>query len=228
VILAVFYLSQGAVIHAVAGIYSGKAVEVADSYRFVFRKLGRFVLTSALFVLVILLLIVVPFVAGGALYFLFKVLTPSGWWSALLWPFLLIPAAYAVPKLMLFDKVVIIEDLAYMNALTRSWNLVTGKAESPWPRGYFIRLIILLHLFVLINLGVSLVFEVPGAVVQLLLPGSIKILGQILGQVLSSAGNLVAGIFGSVCLVVFYFDIRTRKEGFDLQMLVGMHGQNES
>jgi hypothetical protein len=216
------------VIHAVAGIYSGKAVGVADSYRFVFRRLGRFVLTSMLFVLVILLLVAVPAVVGAALYFLFKVLTPSGWWSVLLWPLLLIPLAYAFPKLMLWDKVVIIEDLAYMKALTRSWDLVTGKAESPWPRGYFIRLIILLHLFLLIYVGVSLVFETPGALLTYLTPQSIKILGRILGQLLSSAGGLVAGIFMSVCLVVFYFDIRTRKEGFDLQMLVGMHEQNES
>jgi hypothetical protein len=227
-LMIVFYLSQGAVIHAVAGAHLRKTVTVVDSYRFVYRMLGRYVLTSMLCVLVILLLTALPFVVGVGLYFLFELLTPSGWWSALLWPVLLIPPAYAIPKFMLFDKVVIIEDLAYTDALKRSWKLLTGTAAGPWPRGYYVRFIILLNLFMLIYMGVSLVFQMPGVVIQLLLPESLKILGQVISQVFSSAGGLVSGMFNSVCLVVFYFDIRTRKEGFDLKMLVGMHEQDDT
>ena len=41
----------------------------------------------------------------------------------------------------------------------------------------------------------------------------------VLTQVISNLGGLVAGLFSSVCMVVFYYDIRNRKEGFDLTIL---------
>jgi hypothetical protein len=33
---------------------------------------------------------------------------------------------------------------------------------------------------------------------------------------------VIGGIFGAVCLVVYYYDIRNRKEGFDLKMLANI------
>jgi len=49
------------------------------------------------------------------------------------------------------------------------------------------------------------------------------IVGPVVQQLLSNFGGVIGGIFGGVCLVVFYYDIRSRKEGFDLKMLAQQH-----
>lgn len=221
VLAMVFYLSQGALIHAVSSVYLGREVVVGEAYRFVLNRLGRFFLTSLLFVVAVMAFIFCPIIAGVVLYFVFQQVTSSGWWSAIFWlPLMLVPA-YAILKLLLFDKVVIIENVAYVSALKRSWDLMVGKAEGEWPRGYFLRLVILLHLFLLINITIYMLFQAPATLFSLLV-SDWPILANIVSQVLSNLGSLIGGIFGSVCMVVFYYDIRNRKEGFDLKMLAGM------
>ena len=222
-LVALFYLSQGAMIHAVSFIYLSRNIVVKEAYRFVMGKLGRFVLTSFLFVVVAFGFVTAPMLLGIGAYFAFRLFT-SGWWSAVTWPFLMLIPAYGITKLLLFDKVVIIEDTAYLAALKRSWHLIQGKADRGWPKTYFMRIVVLLHLFVLINLTIAMVFQAPAAVVAAIISEHV-IVAQIFKQLLSTLGSLVGGVFGSVCLVVFYYDLRNRKEGFDLKMLARMDGR---
>jgi len=220
-IIAVFYLSQGALIHAVSVVHLGREVNISDTYRFVLARLGKFVFTSLLFVIVIFATFLMAVLFGVVLFFICKETTSSGWWSSIAWlPLILIPI-YASIKLMLFDKVVIIEDIAYINSLKRSWELLTGHAAGGWPRGYFLRLIILLCLFGLVSMTIAMVFTLPAAAFVGLMPES-RIVGPVAHWLLSNIGSLIGGMFGAVCLVVFYYDIRNRKEGFDLKMLAGI------
>lgn len=214
------YLAQGAMIHAVSSTYLGREIDVKGSYRFVFNRLAKYVLTSLLATLVIIGFTLSLVVVAISFFYLFQLVT-SGWWSALTWVPLFCVYIYVVIKLVLFDKVVIIEDIAYSGALRRSWMLLTGKAEGAWPRHYWIRLIILLILFVLISIAISWLFQTPASLLGLLLPIP-QIAKTVLNQVLSSLGSVIGGIFGAVCLVVFYYDIRNRKEGFDLKMLANI------
>ena len=221
-IIAVFYLSQGALIYAVSVVHLGRDIRVGDAYRFVLARLVKFVLTSVLLVIVTLGVFLITVLFGVVLFFISREVFSSGWWSAITWlPLSLIPF-YASIKLLLFDKVVIIEDIAYTNALKRSWDLLTGKADGEWPRGYFLRLIILLFLFALISVTIALVFQMPASIIAALMPQS-WIVGSVVQQLLSNIGAVIGGIFGGVCLVVFYYDIRSRKEGFDLKMLAQQH-----
>ncbi len=216
--IVILYLAQGAMIHAVSQVYLGREFTVKSSYRFIWERALKFILTSVLLACVIGGLSISVVTVGIILFFLFKFVAGSGWWSAFTWlPLLLIPA-YVIPKLLLFDKVVIIEDIAYMEALRRSWNLLTGKGEGSWPRAYWLRLVVLLNIVLLIHIGVSMVFGIPAAVLQMALPKSLTIVGTILGEAMRNVGSLVAGLFGSVGMVVFYYDVRNRKEGFDLRM----------
>lgn len=221
-IIAVFYLSQGALIHAVSVVHLGRDIRVGDAYRFVLARLVKFVLTSVLLVIVTFAAFLIAVLFGVVLFLISREVTSSGWWSAITWlPLSLIPF-YASIKLLLFDKIVIIEDIAYTNALKRSWDLLTGKADGGWPRGYFLRLIILLFLFGLISVTIALVFQMPASIIAALMPKS-WIVGPVVQQLLSNIGGVIGGIFGGVCLVVFYYDIRSRKEGFDLKMLAQQH-----
>ena len=222
ILIGIFYLSQGAMIHAVSSIYLGRKIIVKDAYRFVMGKLGKFVLTSFLVALSAFAFTLVPVLIGVAAYFAFSLFT-SGWWSAVTWPFLLLIPFYCITKLLLFDKVVIIENIAYWGALKRSWHLIQGKADEGWPKTYFMRLVVLLNLFILINLTIHMIFQAPGSIIAAI-ASQHAIIVQIFAQLLSTLGNLVAGVFGSVCLVIFYYDLRNRKEGFDLKMLTTMNG----
>ena len=68
---------------------------------------------------------------------------------------------------------------------------------------------------------ISMLFQAPITIATILLP-HYELVGKILGQVTSNLANVIAGLFNSVCMVVFYYDIRNRKEGFDLKMLSRM------
>lgn len=218
IVVALFFLSQGALIHAVSSIYLSREITVRDEYRFVLSRLGRYFVTSMLFMFAATGFTIISVAIGAVFYFLFAQFTSSGWWSAVTWLPLFFLLWYCITKLLVFDKVVIIEDIAYGAALSRSWNLLTGKAEGVWPARYWLRFNVLISVFVLVNMAISLIFQVPAIIVKLAVP-SIQLYVGIVEQILSQLGSVVAGLFGSVCMVVFYYDIRNRKEGFDLKML---------
>ncbi|MBI4963516.1 MAG: hypothetical protein HY913_09595 [Desulfomonile tiedjei] len=229
-LIGVFYLAQGAMIHAVSSIYIGRPIMIKEAYRFVFGRLGRLFLTTCLFGLAAIGMVALPMISGSFIFFAFREVTGSGWWSVVTWPFLAIIPFYGITKLMLFDKVVIIEGVAYGSALKRSWNLLSGKAEGPWPRGYFLKLIILLHILILVWIAIDILFNVPATLLALFLSEP-SWLGTVVKQFVAQIAGLVAGIFMAVSMVVFYYDIRNRKEGFDLQMLSEMDystSQNKS
>jgi hypothetical protein len=220
VAIAVFYLAQGALIHAVSSIYLGREILIRDAYRFVFSRLLKFFLTSFLFLLALIGFTLAPIIIGAVLYFVFEQFT-SGWWSAVTWLPLLLLSGYGITKLLLFDKVVIIEDTAYLGALGRSWDLISGKTDGEWPRSYFVRISLLLLIFIMLSFTISMLFQAPVFVMTLMAP-QFQTVANIIGQILSNIAQVVVSVFNSVCLVVFYYDIRNRKEGFDLKMLSRM------
>lgn len=226
VFVVLFYLAQGAMIHAVSSTYLGRQIDVRGSYRFVFERLWKYVLTSMLVTLVVIGLTLSLVVVAISFFYLFKLVT-SGWWSAITWLPLFCLYIYVVIKLLLFDKVVIIEDIAYSGALRRSWTLLAGKAEGAWPRSYLGRLLILMSLFGLVSFTISWLFSLPASLLGWALSLS-QVAKQILSQVFSNIGGVIGGIFGAVCLVVFYYDIRNRKEGFDLKMLANIDESSSS
>ncbi len=220
-LFALFYMAQGALIHAVSSVYLGEPVRIKRAFGFVLSRLFKFIVTLILMAIVAMVLFVIPIVIAGVLYAVAASFTSTGWWSAVLWPFLAVPPLYAIPKLLLFDKAVIVEDTAYGAALKRSWELVSGKTDGPWPRTYYMRLIVLLHLYFVIIIGISMLFTPLSQIVILVLPktGFWPVLSLGISQLLSALGNIVGTLFFTVCMVVFYYDIRIRKEGLDLRML---------
>jgi hypothetical protein len=223
----VTYLSQGAVIHAVSSIYLGRGVSVKESYKFILGKIGKFIFTSLLFMVVLFGSVVSAILVGAAIYFPLEMMFGRGIVLLLLMimvgSVLLLFPTYIMLKLMLFDKAVVVEDKTYMEALKRSWNLLSGKADSEWPRGYLLRLIILLHIFVAIYLGVTMLFAPVALIIEFAVPKDFSIIGEVIGNIISYAAGIAAQVYFSVCLVVFYYDIRNRKEGFDLEMMAGMN-----
>lgn len=119
---------------------------------------------------------------------------------------LIIPGIIAFVRLALTPPVLVVEDVRGTKALRRSWNLTKGN---------FWRLLALLLLSTLIATVGVLIITIPTEVVALMLgPGGwpVSALGTTLATVLITP-------FSMLIIVLFYFDMRIRKEGFDIEVM---------
>ncbi len=170
-------------------------------------------------------------IVGGIVYLLTSLF--DGWapvYGTLAGVVAVLLPARVILKTLLVDKVVIIEGEAYLKAITRSWNLMSGRVSDGWPKTYLNRFAMLLLLYLFISMAINMVLAVPAKLVGVFAsPGSFAaIAGAVVGQIGEAISNTIAGIFFSVSAVVFYYDVRTRKEGFDLEMLVSSYGEENN
>jgi hypothetical protein len=120
-------------------------------------------------------------------------------------------SSVAIPAAML-------EDLGPRAAFERSWTLTKGFA---WRAGTIV------FLGVIIVIVAELIFQWP---FQLLATALKDTPAAAVLNVFSGLGGLLAGILaGPIALIattIFYYDLRVRKEGFDLQQLVASLGDS--
>ena len=120
---------------------------------------------------------------------------------------------------LLVDKVVVLEDKAWFEALSRSTQLMKSRTEQGfWKRPKNKAGLILLLGF-LIGVGIHLLFQVPGLLSQMFLPISLGGLTLTLQQVLNVIATSLATVFTAIAMILFYYDIRLRSEGFDLKAM---------
>ncbi len=217
--IALSVIAAGAIAFGVARHYVRGEVDVVDCYSHAF-QVGVFLIAQAIVVTVILggLLIVgaVMFVIGaivgvfegdsdgavlalvviGALMFLVGIVVAV--WLGVRW----FSAAYAV----------VIEGKGPIAGLGRSWNLVTGS----WWRVFGIGLV-----FAIIITVVIMVIAIPVGIVGAI-AGAIAAGEQgagILGPIAGALATIVVTPFAYIGGTLLYFDLRVRKEGFDLDAL---------
>jgi hypothetical protein len=218
VLIFIFLIGQGALIHAVTTISVGREVRFGRAYRFSLRKIlgiiGPSLSIAFLPVLVILIVGSLVLIVMAVFYLLdFPEPPRSLRLKGTLCLFVLI-YVYSSAKTALFDKVIFVEPGKESSTpLRRSWKLVRNKADGI-PN-------ILRSLFFV---GIS-----AGMVV-----GAALLLAKVFRQIHNWAGMpgdhflvewvfpaliifvpLVTTLFGSVGLLLLYFDIRLRTEGFD-------------
>ncbi len=116
--------------------------------------------------------------------------------------FLVIPGIIIAVSWAVYMPAIMVEDLGASDSLRRSWNLVSGRR---WPVFGTILLVTILA-----GIAGAIVSGILGA----LFPDSAA--GQAL---VSMLGSLVTTPFVAAATVVIYFDLRVRKEGFDLELL---------
>ncbi len=126
---------------------------------------------------------------------------------------LIIPGLCVALRLMIAGSAVVIERRGPAEALRRSWDLVADNVGRAF-------LIVLLGL--VIGLALTALFEVPFLVMMFFArdnPGMLQA-----AQALVALGSFVAATLGSpiglIANSLFYFDLRVRKEGFDLQYMM--------
>jgi Membrane domain of glycerophosphoryl diester phosphodiesterase len=131
--------------------------------------------------------------------------------------FLIIPGIYVGCRLITCVPAALLEDLGARESLERSFQLTKGSAGRAFVIYvlYFVLLYAAIFLF-MIPFGVAIAMSAKDPSMLRLSMGLLQV-GQFL------AGILV-GPFLLIATSVFYYDLRVRKEAFDLQLMMNPSG----
>ncbi len=133
--------------------------------------------------------------------------------------FLIVPGVYIACRLLVSVPAALSENLGPTEALERSWSLTTDNAG---------RAFVILLLYVALSMGAGFLFAMPfqvGAVLSRNNPG-LMTLWQAMTQVGAFVANVLVTPVVTIASAVFYYDLRVRKEAFDLQMLMNVPGSS--
>jgi hypothetical protein len=220
VFLILQFWAQGALIHAVSETYLGHSTSVGDSYRAVRKRLLRLLGTLILLVFLVFLwpalagivaAIAVPFLGSLDIGVLPIVVIGAIVGIGILWL-----TIHLFLNWFLADKVAILEDKGGMSALRRSRELMNAKTEPGYWKIPKNKAGLILAVGFFIGVGINLLFQLPGIGLSLVLPG---LFTATVSGLLNIIASSLATVYTATALIIFYYDIRLRKEGFDLKMM---------
>lgn len=151
------------------------------------------------------------------LWTLFKVLFLNGLVTILCFLLLIIPGLYMMCRLSVSVPAVLLENLGAQESLGRSYSLTKDNAGRAF-------LIYLLY-FVILYASVSL-FAIPFGIGIGLSRNNPLMLRtwSALAEVGSFGAEVLIAPILTIAISIFYFDLRVRKEGFDLQLMMNPLG----
>jgi uncharacterized membrane protein len=128
---------------------------------------------------------------------------------------LLIPGIYLACRLLVCVPAALIEDRGPRESLSRSFELTRDSAG---------RAFLILVLNAILAIAISSTFTFPfllavGLTAQQHNPGLTRMLTALM-QVSATIGSVLVTPILLIATSVFYFDLRVRKEGFDLQFML--------
>jgi hypothetical protein len=205
-LLVVVPLGEAATTRAVSDRYLDRPSSLLSAYRAAWGRLGALITMILLLIGayvgslgVLILLVVLLSVAGaGALGALLAIVAAIAIIPALL--FVYVRTVVAVPAIVL-------ERASGWHGLQRSWQLTKGRF---WPT--FGRIALLAIIAAIISSVVAAIFELPGSA---LFPSN----SFVFDQVASAIAAVFVGPITYIGVTLLYYDIRIRKEGFDIEML---------
>ncbi|MGD8531610.1 MAG: hypothetical protein PVG97_11565 [Syntrophobacterales bacterium] len=214
------FWSQGALIHAVSETYLGHETSFGASFGAMRSRLGR--LLGTMF-LMGLLLMLVPALTAVFMTVLLPVFTRlgGGLVSGLLSVAVVITAIvlffHLLLNWLLVDKVVVLEGKGWRSALRRSKELMNSRTEKGFWKGPKNKAGLILLLGFLIGGGIHMLFQAPGLIARWVIPSSL--VGLTLQEILNVMATSLAAVYTAVAMILYYYDIRLRSEGFDLKMM---------
>ncbi|HEY2120253.1 MAG TPA: glycerophosphoryl diester phosphodiesterase membrane domain-containing protein [Candidatus Acidoferrum sp.] len=130
---------------------------------------------------------------------------------------LLIPGIYVACRLITCIPAALLEDLGARASLERSWELTKDNAG----RSFLIYVLYLAMLY-----GIIMLFMIPFTVMIAMAPKdpSVFRMSAALLQVGTFVAQVLVGPFFLIAISVFYYDLRVKKEAFDLQMMMDPQG----
>jgi hypothetical protein len=205
-LLVVVPLGEAATTRAVSDRYLDRPSSLLAAYRAAWGRLGALITMILLLIgayvgsigVIVLVIVLFATVGAGALGALLAVLAAIALIPTLV--FVYVRTAVAVPAIVL-------ERASGWHGLQRSWSLTGGRF---WPT--FGRIAILWVIAVIISSVVAAIFELPGGA---LFPSN----SFVFDQVASAVAAVFVGPITYIGVTLLYYDIRIRKEGFDIEML---------
>ncbi len=126
---------------------------------------------------------------------------------------LIVPGIYVGCRLLVSLPVAIVEGRGPSESLSRSWNLTRDNAGRAF-------VIVILYFILTLGLGgIVAVFFSIGTLAARNDPAMLRV-WLALQQVLTTIINIIVDPFLLIATSVFYFDLRVRKEAFDLQFMM--------
>jgi hypothetical protein len=183
--------ASGATVKAIADRYLGREATIGGSWGYVLQRLWPYLWTSLLAVLMVMAGFLLLCVPGIIIAF----------WIFFVW------------------YVMIVEDRYYGDAIRRSRELAAGQ----WGRIFAISL-----LTGVLTFGVSMITGVIAAVLQLSFasptgpqggPAEVPMTISLFQGLLNAGLQTVIAPLTTLLSVLLYFDVRVRKEGFDIELL---------
>lgn len=203
VMLFIAPFTEGVTVTASARAYRGEPVELADAVRAVFaRPVAVLLAYWARFFIMLAGLLVVA-IAGGILIAITTVISKT------LGLFVMMPivflAAFGVmiaiwKRYFAVLPALLVEEKRVGDAMSRSKDLADGN-------GWRIVLLVGIVVLVVMTFGIML-----GAIAKALLPG-------VLGALVYLFCVALVSQFSGIVLTLLYFDLRIRKEGYDIELL---------
>jgi hypothetical protein len=201
-------LITGAIAYAVARIYLNEPTTITGAYRGVGRRgflrlLGALIagalIAIALFVVPLVLLIVGIAINLGILVALGVILIVAA----------AIMSLYLFVQWVFVPQAVVVDALSIRDAYRRSWNLVSGS----WWRVFVIYLV----LSIMVGVLTSIVGGISGTI--LVVSGG-NTVAVFFSQLIAQIVGVLVQPFQLATLTLLFFDLRIRKEGFDLEQMV--------
>jgi len=191
VTLAATAASQGATLIAVSEVYLDRPASIAGALS---RIRGEIVGLAALMIVI-------------------------GMFTAIGLILLIVPGILIALRFSLAIPVAVIEQETIRGAMSRSADLT---------QGYRWRILLIYLLFLILTWVIAVVLGIPVGIASVLTAGGSGGLGTlgppgwvlVLNVLASFAGSCLAGPFMTIGFAVLYYDIRVRKEAFDIKLLM--------
>ena len=205
-LLVVVPLGEAATTRAVSDRYLDRPSSLLSAYRAAWSRLGA---------LISMILILVGAYAGSLAAVIGLVALLGAVGAGGLGALLAIVAFVALVPVLIVIYVrtvvavpaIVLERASGWRGLQRSWQLISGRF---WPT--FGRMLLLALIASIISSVIAAIFEIPGAA---LAPGNTFVFDQ----VASAVAAVFVGPITYIGVTLLYYDIRIRKEGFDIEML---------
>ncbi|HWG20301.1 MAG TPA: hypothetical protein VG225_07195 [Terracidiphilus sp.] len=224
-------LSAAALCHAASALMMGEPISISSAYRAVWKRGWSYI---GLYVLEGLIIAAVPLVVWSVLLAMVGVAAVAGKAgpgsevlvgsaSVLLFLGVVVYAVWMLLQVCLAFPAAVVEQMPVGSALKRAWTLSAG---TRW------RMLVLFVLGVALGWVATLLLIVPLAIAISLMPGmNSPQHAEMVGTVVMigfygasfAVQALTRPVYG-IALVLFYYDQRVRKEGFDIELLMRQAG----
>ena len=126
---------------------------------------------------------------------------------------LIIPGIYILCRTIVSVPAALVEQRGPSDALSRSWKLTRGQAS---------RAFVMFLLYFVLSIAAGLLFQLPLTIATAVYKHNAGVLQvwTALTQVGDAIVNIVVSPILLIATSIFYFDLRVRKEGFDLQFML--------